>query len=323
MIRDWFRDHPTDHLWDYLELAKARLSGLVLLTTLAGGMLGGRSDPAFWPWDWTLLGTGLAAAGANTLNQWLERELDARMERTRRRPLPAGRMTPRHALLWGLATAGGGVALLVWRVNFLAAALALSVVLLYALAYTPLKRRSSLSTLVGAVCGAIPPLIGWAASAGRLELGAWLLGAILFVWQMPHFFALGWLYRRDYARGGFRMLPVVDPDGDLTCRALLLFGLILVPLGLTVTLAGVAGPLFALGSMVLGLGWLGTGIRMFRERSNANARRVFLGSLVYLPLVLGLLVADRGANGGAAVLAAGDETPPAPTIVSPASGGGW
>jgi protoheme IX farnesyltransferase len=288
----------------YLELAKARLSSLVLLTTLVGAVLG--SQEGIWSWRllWTMFGTGLAAGGANALNQWLEREPDARMERTRHRPLPAGRLQPRLALFWGLTTAAGGVIILAWRINLLAAALALSVVLLYTLVYTPLKRRSSLSTLVGAVCGAIPPLIGWAASAGRLELGAWLLGAILFVWQMPHFFALGWLYRQDYARGGFKMLPVVDRQGDLTCRVLLMFAMVLLPLSLTVTLAGVAGPVFALGSALLSLAWLAMGFRMFRQRTDINARRVFLGSLLYLPLVLGLMVADRGTGSGTPALAA-------------------
>jgi protoheme IX farnesyltransferase len=292
----------------YFELAKARLSSLVLLTTLVGMILAVQESIWSWRLLWTMVGTGLAAGGANALNQWLERETDARMQRTRRRPLPAGLLSPRHALLWGLATAAAGVSILAWQVNLLAASLALSVVLLYTLIYTPLKRRSSLSTLVGAVCGAIPPLIGWAAGTGRLELGAWLLGAILFVWQMPHFFALGWLYRRDYARGGFKLLPVVDPRGDLTCRVLVMFAMVLVPLSLTVTLAGVAGPLFAFGSALLGMVWLATGIRLFRQRTDANARRVFLGSLLYLPLVLGLMVVDRGSGSSTPALAAPADT---------------
>jgi len=292
----------------YLELSKARLSLLVLLTTLVGAVLGG-SD--LWGWRlltwrlmWTMIGTGMAAAGANALNQWLEKERDARMERTRDRPLPQGKLSPRHALLWGMGTAVVGIVLLAWLVNSLAAILALVVVLLYTLVYTPLKRHSTFCTLVGAVCGAIPPMIGWAASTGRLDLGAWLLATILFIWQMPHFFALGWLYRRDYARGGFCMLPVVDRTGDLTCRVLVMFSLVMLPLGLMVTLTGMAGPIFALGSLLLGIGWLLLGVRLYRDRSAANARKVFLGSLVYLPLLLGLMVADRGPESGATVMAA-------------------
>jgi protoheme IX farnesyltransferase len=178
-------------------------------------------------------------------------------------------------------------------IGWLGALLAATVVLLYTLVYTPLKRRSTACTLVGAVCGAIPPMIGWAGACGRIDVGAWLLGAVLFLWQIPHFFSLAWLYRRDYARGGFRILPVVDRTGDLTCRALLLFGLLLLPLGLTVSLAGLAGPGFAFGSLILGGGWLLFNARMFRDRSAANARRVFVASLLYLPLLLGLMVADR------------------------------
>jgi protoheme IX farnesyltransferase len=300
----------------YLELAKARLSLLVLLTTLVGAVLG-RSSGFLDNWTllWTLLGTALAAAGANALNQWLERELDTRMERTRNRPLPAGKMSPRHALLFGMGSAVAGVAVLASLVNTLAAALALSVILFYTLVYTPLKRRSTFCTLAGAVCGAIPPMIGWAASTGRLDTGAWLLGAVLFVWQIPHFFSLAWLYRHDYARGGFRMLPVVDRAGDLTCRALLMFAMVLVPLGLTVTLTGMAGPLFALGSILLGMGWLVLGVRLYRDRSDANARKMFLGSLVYLPLLLGLMVADRGPADGEMLLAA-DGNDPAPVTTA-------
>lgn len=300
----------------YLELAKARLSGLVLLTTLVGAVLASQEGTWSWRLLWTMAGTGLAAAGANALNQWWEREPDARMARTRQRPLPAGRLQPVWALFWGLASATAGVGVLAWLVNLLAAGLALSVVLLYTLVYTPLKRRSSFSTLVGAVCGAIPPLIGWAASASRLETGAWLLAALLFVWQMPHFFALGWLYRQDYELGGYKMLPVVDSRGDLTCRVLLMFAMVLVPLGLTVTLAGVAGPIFGLGSALLGLVWLATGYRLYRQRTDVNARRVFLGSLVYLPLVLVLMVADRGAGSGSPALAAGEEESSLPGAVS-------
>jgi protoheme IX farnesyltransferase len=282
----------------YLELAKARLTSLVLLTTLVGYLLPGRGDHGAAHLVGTLLGTALAAGGANALNQWLEVEQDALMERTRGRPLPSGRLTRRHALLWGLGAATAGVALLLVLVGRLPAALAASVIVLYTLVYTPLKRRSTLCTLVGAICGAIPPMIGWSAATGGLESGAWLLAATLFVWQMPHFFALAWIYRHDYARAGYRMLPVVDPAGRATFPSLLLFSLALLPLGLTVFLTGLAGPIYAAGSLLAGLFWSWFGFQLYREHSDRRARKVFLGSLLYLPLVLGLMVADRGPLAG-------------------------
>jgi protoheme IX farnesyltransferase len=239
-----------------------------------------------------LVGTALTALGANALNQLLERERDRRMERTKRRPLPAGRITARQAFGFGVAAALAGTAVLAVGVGGLPAALAFGTVVVYVLIYTPLKTMSSLNTVVGAVTGAIPPLIGWSAAAGRLELGAWLLGALLFVWQVPHFFALAWLYRVDYARAGFRMLPVLDPSGHLTFRVLIVFALLLLPLGLVMVLAGVAGPWFALGSMILGGVWVTVGARLLRSGSDRDARRTFVASLLYLPLALALMVTD-------------------------------
>jgi protoheme IX farnesyltransferase len=294
----------------YLELAKARLTALVLLTALVGFLLASASvsDPLGWPrpvlaaggwWGWRLVwmlvGTGLAAAGANALNQWRERHLDAKMERTWKRPLPAGKLHPRHALIWGVGTALAGVVVLAAQASLPTAGLALGVVLLYVLVYTPLKTRSTLCTLAGAVCGAIPPLIGWAAAGGRLTAGAWLLAGLLFSWQIPHFFALAWLHRRDYARCGFKMLPVVDSTGHLTFHVLLLFALALLPLGLSMALVGLTGPVFAFGSLALGGIWLVLAVRLYRRRTAAAARHVFLSSLVILPLLLGGMVVDRAA----------------------------
>lgn len=279
-----------------LELAKARLTALVLLTTAvgylaAGGTAGGRLV-------WTILGTGLAAGGANALNEWRERRWDALMLRTRGRPLPAGRLRPRTALLLGLGAAVAGVLLLLLLAGAVPAGLAAAVVLLYVLAYTPLKLRTPACTLVGAVCGAVPPVIGWTGAGGGLAgaagTGAWLLGAVLFAWQVPHFMALAWLHRRDYERGGFRMLPIVDPAGDLTCRSILLFTILMPALAVAILLAGLAGPMFAAGGLALGALWLAAGLRLWRERSESAARRVFVTSLLVLPLWLGLLLADRG-----------------------------
>jgi protoheme IX farnesyltransferase len=280
-------------LGDLLVLSKARLCAMVLITTLVGYLLASpRVEPAVLAA--TLLGTLLTAFGANALNQYRERDLDALMVRTRHRPLPAGRLSPELALIYGVAVSLLGTFVLLSWSGPLPAALAAGTVLLYVLVYTPLKRVSTLNTLVGAVCGAIPPLIGWSAGSGGLALGGWLLFALLFVWQMPHFLALAWMYRDDYARGGLMMLPVVDPGGHLTFPVTVVFAMLHLPLGLLVTLAGVAGPWFAAGSLVLGLAWVYLGLRLYRSHSDRDARRVFLASLAYLPLALVLMVADQG-----------------------------
>jgi protoheme IX farnesyltransferase len=216
------------------------------------------------------------------------------MERTRRRPLPAGEVSPREATIVAALCATGGVAILAALVNLDAAMLASLTILIYITIYTPLKPRTSLNTLVGAVCGAIPPMIGWVAASGTLDTRALLLGAVLFVWQLPHFLALAWMYRDDYARGGFRMLPVVDPSGRLTGRVVLLSSLVLIPLGLAVVLAGLAGAFFAVGSIVLGTGMVLLAARMAWCRDDASARHVFLASLIYLPVLLALMLLDRG-----------------------------
>ena len=280
-------------LRDLLTLSKARLSSLVLVTTLVGYLLAA-PIPDATVLVATLLGTMLTAFGANALNQYRERHLDALMHRTCRRPLPAGRMDPDWALVYGITVSlFGTFVLLAWS-GPLPALLAAGTVLIYVLVYTPLKRRSTLNTVVGAVCGALPPLIGWSAATGSIATGGWLLAALLFVWQIPHFLALAWMYREDYARAGMRMLPVVDPDGRITFPVTVLFAALHLPLGLLVTLTGVAGPWFALGSLGLGLWWGWLGLRLYRSHSDRDARRVFLASLAYLPLALALMVADRG-----------------------------
>jgi protoheme IX farnesyltransferase len=242
---------------------------------------------------WALLGTALTAAGAMALNELAERQRDARMERTRHRPLPAGEISARTALVFGVASAAAGIVVLAVTVNRLTAVLGLAVVLLYTLVYTPLKTRSSACTLVGAVCGAIPPMMGWAAASGTLAFGAWLLAAIMFLWQIPHFLALAWLYREDYARGGFRVLAVSDPSGGATVLMANLYIAALLPVGAAAALAGVSGWISAAGAALLGGTLLTLGVRLARARSEQNARRLFLATLAYLPLVLALLVADR------------------------------
>ncbi|MBK9305054.1 MAG: protoheme IX farnesyltransferase [bacterium] len=276
-----------------LELGKARLSALVVVTTLAGYLMAARPLPGWGHLAATLLGTTLCAFGANGFNQVLERDRDALMVRTRERPLPAGRVGVRAAALWSGAVVALGTGLLLALVNATAAALALGTVVLYVLVYTPLKPRSTLNTLAGAICGAIPPLIGWSAVTGGVQSGGWWLALLLFVWQVPHFLSLAWLYRDDYRRAGFKMLPLQDPRGDRTFRFLMLYAWVLLPLGLLATFMGLTGAVFAVGSLLLGGAWLWLGVRCYRDRSSLNARRVFLGSVVYLPLVLGLMVADR------------------------------
>lgn len=277
----------------YLELSKARLTCLVLATTFVGYVMAIPGSMNLSLLLWTLLGTAACAAGANALNQRIEMHRDARMERTRRRPLPSGLLLPAHALAWGAATVSIGTLVLYFGAGPLAAGLAFATVLLYVLAYTPLKPRSSLCTLAGAAVGAIPPMIGWAAAAGRLDVGAWVLGALLFVWQIPHFMSLAWMYRRDYARGGFRVLPVTDTSGEVTFRVVVLYSLVLLPIGLAMTLVGAAGWLYAAGSLATGAALVGLSWRLYRLRTETSARRVFVSSLVYLPLVLGLMLADR------------------------------
>ena len=282
---------PATWISIYLELGKARLSSLVLITTLAG-YLAARGASL----DWvhmivTPAGPALAAVGANGLNQVIERDRDALMERTRERPLPSGRMGVTHAAVASLVTALVGCAVLWVWVGQLPALLAAGTVALYAGVYTPMKPRSNLNTMVGAVVGAIPPVIGWSAVTGGVETGGWLLGLLLFVWQIPHFLSLAWLYREDYRRGGYKMVSVEDPDGDATFRLMMIYAWLLLPLGLVMAYAGMAGSIFAAGSVLLGAAWLWQGVRCYRNRTQVNTRRVFLGSVMYLPLLLILLVA--------------------------------
>ena len=241
---------------------------------------------------WTLVGTALTAASAGMLNQLAEIRRDGLMRRTRDRPLPAGLVSPKIVFVIGVLLAYAGVTALTLKVNGLSASLALINVLLYVLVYTPLKPRTTLNTLVGAICGAIPPMIGWVAATGQLDGGAWLLGMLLFVWQLPHFFALAMMYREDYERGGFAMLPVVDDRGEITVQVILVTSLILIPVGLGATLIGLTGWFSAGAALILGLMMSGLALMLYIRRTPVYAKRVFLGSLAYLPLMLGAMVID-------------------------------
>ncbi len=281
----------------YSELTKARLSALVVMTTAVGYIMAAGGGFAWFTLGMTVLGTALTAGAAGGLNQLMERRRDQRMVRTRKRPLPSGSIGPVHTLVISLLMACLGVTLLFAFVNVPAGTLALLTIVLYLGVYTPLKPRSSVNTLVGAVVGAIPPMIGVAAATGALTVTAWILAGILFVWQIPHFLALAWLYREDYARGGFVMLPMVDRSGELTAQTVVLTSLLLIPLTLGLTMIGATGAAFAAVAIVLGLGLTGLGAALYRKRDDDSARRAFLGSIIYLPILLIVMVIDRGPAG--------------------------
>ncbi|MBN2082787.1 protoheme IX farnesyltransferase [bacterium] len=277
----------------YLVLTKPMLNTLVVLTCAAGFALGSAGPVDWLRLGWSVTGTMLAALAAAALNQWLERGPDALMRRTQGRPLPRGQIAPGQAFALGLALALSGIGLLAWQVNVLAAFLAAATLCIYLFIYTPLKRHSTLCTIVGAVSGAIPPLIGYAGARGYLDYGAWTLFVLMFVWQIPHFLALAWRFREDYAQGGFRMLPGADRDGALNANMLLLYSVALLPLGLAPALAGLAGAAYVLTSVALGLGLIALAINQHVKRTFASARMVFMASVLYLPVLFGVMLADH------------------------------
>jgi protoheme IX farnesyltransferase len=279
---------------DYLALAKPRVVVMVLATTVVGFYLGSAATPNYWLLLTTLIGTGCAAAGTLALNQYIERDLDARMERTRNRPLPAGRLHPVEALAFGSALTLVGLAMLTLGVNPLSGMVTTLTVVSYLFAYTPLKRQTPLCTLIGAVPGALPPVTGWVAATGELGAGAWALFAILFFWQLPHSLAIARLYAIDYARAGFRLLPVVEGDGSSTERQIVSNGAALVLVGLVPTLVGVAGPIYFIAALVLGVAFFVSTLWMAYARTLGAARRVLFASLIYLPLVLAAMAIDKG-----------------------------
>jgi heme o synthase len=278
---------------DYVALTKPRVNLLVLVTTTIGFHLGnlGRTDLALL--FHTVVGTFLVASGAAAFNQVLERDVDARMRRTMARPLPSGRVSATDAALFAAALSLTGILQLGFGANWLAATLATITLASYALVYTPLKRVTSLATIIGAVPGALPPVIGWVASRGSIGVEAWVLFAIVFFWQMPHVLAVSWLYREDYARGGIRVLPVEDPNGRSTAFQMVNYAAALVPISLLPTVVGIAGRAYLAGAIVLGVALLAMTIRFARNRTPEGARRLFGASLVYLPILWVLMLADR------------------------------
>ena len=278
---------------DFVALTKPRVVLMVLVTTLMGYDVALTGPADYLRMIHLLIGSLLAAGGTLALNQYGERDLDARMDRTRARPLPAGRLQPLEAWLFGVALTLAGTAYLAALVNPLVALVTLATTILYLFAYTPLKRRTPLCTLVGAVAGALPPVAGWAAARGDVAPGAWVLFAILFLWQLPHTLAIARLYRDDYARAGVRVLPVVDPDGASTERQVVLSCVALVSVSLLPAVAGWTGPIYLAGALVLGLAFSAVGVEQALVPSPRAARHVLLASLIYLPLLLGLMAFDR------------------------------
>ncbi len=274
----------------YLSLTKPRLVLMVLVTVAVGYLLGARGGARPATLALTLVGTALVAGGAGALNQWLERTRDGLMRRTAGRALPSGRLTVGEAISFGIFLGVAGTVLLLLGTNLLAASVALVTFLLYVFVYTPLKPVTSLNTVIGAVPGALPPMIGWGAATGRLGIEAWSLFLIVFLWQFPHFLAIAWIYRDDYRRAGFRMLTVRDDNGRMTGCQAVSYALALVPAGLLPATVGLAGATYFAGALILGLIYLGASVRFWLDASDLRARRLLRTSFVYLPAILLLLL---------------------------------
>lgn len=265
---------------------------MVVLMTAAGYFLAAKTVDPLGTFLMTLLGTAFSSAGAAALNNYLERDCDQKMNRTKVRPIPLGIVSPSEALSYGLVMVLVGVTLLAWQVNLLTGFLSLLTCFLYVLVYTPLKRITWWNTVIGAIPGALPPMGGWAAATNQLDLGAWIVFAILFVWQHPHFYAIAWMYKEDYARGGFKMLPVVYPDGKRTFRQINGFSLLLLPISLLPFYFEMAGLIYAVGMVVLGIGMFLIGLKLWRTHAVADARALLQASVIYLPLFFALILCD-------------------------------
>ena len=287
---------------DYIELTKPRITWLILMSTGIGYFFGLPAAANWWEFLkaipllsllHTVLGTGLIASGTASLNQWYEREADRKMRRTSMRPLPAGKMPANRALAFGAALSAAGFLELWLGVNLLSGLIGAATLALYLFLYTPMKQLTWWSTTVGAIPGAMPPMIGYAAAAGGITRESWVLFAILFLWQFPHFYSIAWMYKEDYARAGIRMLPVVDPDCRSTARQIVIYGLALIPVSLAPSLLGMSGRIYLVGALALGLWFLYSGVRVAVERTVLRARAVLITSVLYLPLIYGLMLIDR------------------------------
>jgi heme o synthase len=278
---------------DFFELTKPRIVLMVLITAFVGYYAGSERLPDYLRLLQTLIGTALAAAGTLTLNQYIERDIDAKMERTRRRPLPDGRVQPQDALWFGIGVTLLGLVYLTVAVNPLSAAVAAVITASYLGLYTPMKRSSCLCVPVGAIPGALPPVIGWVAARGELSVDAWVLFAIMFLWQIPHTLAIAYLYQEDFARAGIQFLPVIEPDGESTNRQILIHCGALLVVSLLPTLIGFAGPSYFVIAFLLGAGFLASGVKLVVAPTRAGARRLLFASLIYLPALLLVMALDR------------------------------
>jgi len=277
----------------YVELTKPRITSLIVLTSAAGFCLGSPGPLNYVLLLHAMIGIALLSSGIGTLNQFIERDLDGLMRRTVERPLPSKRLLPAEALWFGVLLTAGGEVYLTAFVNTLSAVLGLTVIAGYLFLYTPLKTRTSLSTAIGAFPGAMPPFIGWVAARGQVDVGAWVLFAILFLWQFPHFLAIAWMYREDYGRAGILMLPVVEPDGRVTGQQIIAYTLMLLPISLLPTVIGISGRIYFVAALVLGLLFLLSAVRAALSKSNQHARQLLLASVLYLPLLFGVMVLNR------------------------------
>ena len=289
------KTHNPSVLSAYIELTKPRILTLILVTTAIGFFLGGHGIHSFQSFSkllLTLLGAACTCAGASALNHYLERDVDGKMDRTRLRPIPMGVIKPTSAMLYGIVLILFGVIELCWKVNLLTAFLSLLTAFLYVLVYTPMKRVTWLNTTIGAIPGAIPPMGGWAAASGDLGLGAWVLFLILFVWQHPHFYAIAWMLKDDYKKAGFKMLPVVHPDGKSTFLQIIIFSIVLVPVSILPATIGMSGRIYFGGALFLSLLLLGVGSAFAISRSTHDAHRLLRATVFYLPLLLFLIIFD-------------------------------
>lgn len=277
----------------YVELTKPRITFLIVLTSAAGFCLGSGGTVNYVLFTHAMLGIALLSSGIGTLNQFMERDLDGLMRRTADRPLPSGRLLPFEALWFGILLTVTAEVYLALLVNGLTAILGLTVIAGYLFLYTPLKTRTTLSTVVGAFPGAVPPLIGWTAARGQIDVAAWVLFAILFLWQFPHFLAIAWMYREDYGRAGIRMLPVVEPDGRVTGQQIIAYTLMLIPVSLLPAVLGISGRIYLVAALALGLLFLISSVRAALSKSNQHARQLLLASVLYLPLLFGVMVLNR------------------------------
>jgi len=292
-IADRARLSLYDRISAYAELTKPRITFLVVLTAVAGFCMGSSSGIDYVRLINMSIGIGLLSSGLSTLNQYMERELDRLMRRTKARPLPTGKLLPAQAAVFGILLSVVATIYLAAFINLLSALLGVITFATYLFVYTPLKVKTTLSTVLGAFPGAMPPFIGWVAATGTITVEAWILFAILFLWQFPHFLAIAWMYRDDYARAGIKMLPVVEPDGKVTAQQIISYTVLLVPVSLLPVAIGLAGSIYLVGAVVLGTGFLYFSARAALIRTAWQARQLLLASVIYLPLLFGLMVLNR------------------------------